>query len=166
MLFHQGNTPCHKSIEMTAKSHKLRFQLHLYSQYSPHLFISRLFVFSEFKRMLAKNKLGESGDVNAESATNFVKTKHIVRLRISLYVIVMVKIYLQKSLTARRDSPKRIKITFNKVIFRPTTKSVVIYFPFKISKPKVIWQPLSRALLSGSGSRNKSFVKFGYLWSF
>ena len=49
VLFHQNNAPCHKSIVMMAKLHKLHFKLLLHPAYSPDLAPSDYWLFADLK---------------------------------------------------------------------------------------------------------------------
>jgi transposase len=56
VLFHQNNTPVHKSIRTTAKLHELGYELLHHPPYSPDLAPSDFFLFADLKRMLAEKK--------------------------------------------------------------------------------------------------------------
>ena len=59
MLFHQENAPGHKSIVTIAKIHKLHFQLHPLSSYSPDLASSDCWLFADLKRMSYGKRFGD-----------------------------------------------------------------------------------------------------------
>jgi [histone H3]-lysine36 N-dimethyltransferase SETMAR len=56
VLFHQDNTPCHKSIKTMAKLHELNFELLPQPPYSPDLAPRGYWLFADLKKILAGKK--------------------------------------------------------------------------------------------------------------
>ncbi|KAF7262962.1 hypothetical protein GWI33_003792 [Rhynchophorus ferrugineus] len=54
VLLHQDNAPYYKSVKTMAKIHDLDFEFLPHPQYSPDLATIDYFLFSDFKRMLAR----------------------------------------------------------------------------------------------------------------
>ncbi|GFY35013.1 mariner Mos1 transposase [Trichonephila clavipes] len=71
VLFHQDNTPCHKSMKSMAKLHELGFELLPDPSYSPDQAFSSFFLFSDLKRMLAGQKFRAEEEVIAETEAYF-----------------------------------------------------------------------------------------------
>ena len=84
VLFHQDNTPCHKSIAIMAKLHDLHFKLHTHSPYSPDLAPSD-WLFTDFKRMLLGKRCGSNEEVISETEAYFeAKNKSFYKRDIKL----------------------------------------------------------------------------------
>ena len=71
MLFHQDNTPCHKSVATMAKLHELRLELLLHTPYSPVLAPSNYWLFADLKRMLQRKRLSSNEEVILETEAYF-----------------------------------------------------------------------------------------------
>ena len=71
MLFHPGNSPCHKSIEMIAKLHKLHFELLPHPPCSPDLAPSDYWLFADLKRMIPGKRFGYTEEVILETDAYF-----------------------------------------------------------------------------------------------
>ena len=67
VLFHQDNTPCHKSIVRMAKLYELHFELLLHPPYSPDLAPSDYRLFADLKRMLQGKRFGSTEGVISET---------------------------------------------------------------------------------------------------
>ena len=73
VLFHQGNTSCHKSVKTMAKLHKLGFELFPYPAYSLDLTRGDYWFFSDFKKILADKKFHSNEETNAEDKSLYKK---------------------------------------------------------------------------------------------
>ncbi|GFT82754.1 histone-lysine N-methyltransferase SETMAR [Nephila pilipes] len=71
VLLHQDNAPCHKSVKTMTKIHELGFELLPHPPYSPDLYPSDYFLFSDLKRMLAGKKFSSNEEVIAETEAYF-----------------------------------------------------------------------------------------------
>jgi [histone H3]-lysine36 N-dimethyltransferase SETMAR len=71
VLFHQDNALCHKSIETTAKLHRLGYELLPHPSYSPDLAPSDLFLFADLKKMFARKKFSTNQEVITEIEVYF-----------------------------------------------------------------------------------------------
>ena len=71
MLFHQDNAPCHKSIAIMAKLHKLHFELLPHPPYSPDLAPSDYYLLADLKRMLRGKRFGFNEEEIVETEACF-----------------------------------------------------------------------------------------------
>ncbi|KAF7271298.1 hypothetical protein GWI33_015815 [Rhynchophorus ferrugineus] len=74
VLFQQDNAQCHKSVKTMAKLHEIGFKLLRHPPNSPDLVHSDYLLFSDFKRMLAGNKMSSNEKVIAETEASFEAT--------------------------------------------------------------------------------------------
>lgn len=75
VLFHQDNTPCHKSLKSMAKLHELDFELLPHPPYSRDLAPSDYYLFEDLKKKLQGSKFGSDQEVIADTKAYF-KEKH------------------------------------------------------------------------------------------
>ncbi|GFS83904.1 putative DD34D transposase [Trichonephila clavipes] len=71
ILFHQDNSPCHKSKKRMVKLNELHFELLYHPPYSPDLAHSDHWRFADLKRMLQGKKFGSKEKVIAEVEAYF-----------------------------------------------------------------------------------------------
>ena len=71
VLFHQDNSPCHKSIATMLKLLELYFELLLHTPYSPDLTPSDYWLFAELKRMLQGKRFSSNEEVISETEAYF-----------------------------------------------------------------------------------------------
>ena len=71
VLFHQDNAPCHKSIAMMVKLHKLHFELLQQPPYSPDLALSNYWLFADLKRMPQKKRFCSNEEMISETEAYF-----------------------------------------------------------------------------------------------
>ncbi|XP_049819262.1 histone-lysine N-methyltransferase SETMAR-like [Aethina tumida] len=71
VLFHQDNTPCHKSMKTMPKLHELGFELIQHPPYSTDLAPSDFFLFSDLRRILAGKKFSANEEVIVETEAYF-----------------------------------------------------------------------------------------------
>ena len=71
VIFHQDNTPCHKSIATMAKLHELHFELLPHPPYSPELAPNNYWLFTDIKRMLQGKRFGFNEEVISETEAYF-----------------------------------------------------------------------------------------------
>ena len=71
VLFHQNNTPCHKSIATMAKLNELHFELLPDPSYSLNLAPSDYYLFANLKRMLRGKGFGSNEEAITETEAYF-----------------------------------------------------------------------------------------------
>ena len=85
VLFHQENTPYHKSIATMEKLHEVHFEFLLHPPYSPDLAPSDYWLFVDIKRMLQGERFGSNKEVISETEAYFeVKNKSFNKKGIEL----------------------------------------------------------------------------------
>ena len=71
MLFHQDNTPCHKSMKTMVNLNELSFKLLPHPQYSPDLLPSDYWLFADLKKILQGKRFDCNEEVIAETEDYF-----------------------------------------------------------------------------------------------
>ena len=71
VLFHQDNTPCHKSVATIAKLYELHFELLSHPPHSLDLALSDFYLFADPKRMLQGKRFGSNEEVVPETEAYF-----------------------------------------------------------------------------------------------